>query len=80
MKSQTDKLLERLNALRGVKYPDMGYCFFADIKGDGLGNKAIWQIINENGGVCYATGLNARTPHLRCQLIRAAIVQEESRA
>ncbi len=71
-KTTTDKLLEQLNALHGVKYPEKGYSYFADIKGDGRNIKSVYTIINEGGGVTYSS-LNASTPAKRCQNIREAI-------
>lgn len=68
----TEKLLKELNAARGLKYPDIGYSYFADIKGDGRNIRSIYIIINENGGVCYSS-LNGKTPRERCNKIRRAI-------
>lgn len=46
-----DAALTRLNGQRGKAYPDQGYVYYADIKGDGSNRKGFWQIINGNGGV-----------------------------
>jgi hypothetical protein len=76
---KTEKLLTALNAYRGKVYPDIGYSYFADIKGDGRNIRSIWTINNDKGGVTYSD-LNGRNPRERCARIRAAIRQEESKA
>lgn len=68
----TDKLLGQLNGLKGLTYPDVGYSYFADVKGDGTNNKSIYTIVNENGGVAYSE-MNALTSRARCEKIRAKI-------
>lgn len=75
--TRTEKLLDELNALKGLKYPAIGYTYFADIKGDGRNIKSAWVIINDGGGVTRSD-LNAATPHKRCDKIRAAIAYEAS--
>ena len=72
MTSVTERLLADLNAARGLKYPDIGYSYFADVKGDGTYNPRIWTICNQQGGVTFSD-LNAATPRERCSRIRAAI-------
>lgn len=72
MQTITSKLLAQLNAKRGLKYPDIGFLFFADIKGNGTSCNAIWQIINANGGVTRSE-LNARSKRQQCDKIRAAL-------
>ncbi|QXN71369.1 hypothetical protein RCGINGERSNAP_101 [Rhodobacter phage RcGingersnap] len=32
-RNMTERLLAELNAARGLKYPDLGYSYFADVKG-----------------------------------------------
>lgn len=74
----TDKLLAELNALRGVKYPEIGYCYFADVSGNGDNRKSVYQVIGEHGGVSSAWELNDRNARKRCDKIRAAIAKEKS--
>jgi hypothetical protein len=66
----TDKLLNQLNQLKGLVYPQIGYSYFADITGGG--RKSVYTISNQDGGVIYSV-LNARNPRKRCQYIRDAI-------
>ena len=73
-KTTTARLLRELNAKRGFKYPDIGYSYFADVKGNGIYNPQVYTIINSKGGVCYSA-LNAETARQRCQNIRAAIAK-----
>lgn len=68
----TEKLLDQLNALRGRVYPDKGYMFYADVKGDGTGRKGCYTIINGDGGV-IANALSGIPARERCQSIRACI-------
>lgn len=70
--SITDALLDNLNATKGLTYPQVGYSYFADVKGDGRNIRSVYTIVNHAGGVTYST-LNGRTSRARCQNIRAAI-------
>lgn len=70
--TQTAKLLKELNALRGRKYPEIGYSFYADVRGDGSNRKSVYTIVNENGGVTYSP-LNGKTSRETCANIRRAI-------
>jgi len=70
----TDRLLDELNAKRGLKYPDVGYTYFADIKGDGFSKRSVWTIINRGGGV-VRSHLNANNPRSRCNMIREEIAK-----
>lgn len=72
MTSKTEKLLGQLNELRGKKYPDKGYMFYADVRGDGTGRKGCYTIINGDGGV-VANALNGIPPRARCESIRSCI-------
>ena len=72
----TEKLLNELNELRGLKYPQIGYAYFADIKGDGRNIKSVYTITNEAGGVQYSS-LNGKSPRKRCENIRQAIADEK---
>lgn len=47
-KTTTARLLRELNAKRGFNYPDVGYSYFADVKGNGIHNPQIYTIINPN--------------------------------
>lgn len=71
----TDRLLDELNAKRGLEYPDVGVCYFAEIKGDGIRRpRSVWTVINPNGGVTRSH-LNANNPRSRCDMIRAEIAK-----
>lgn len=60
--TDVEKALARLNAARGFKYPDVGYTYYADIKGDGgPPQRRCWTIINDKGGVRQAYDLQAGT-------------------
>ena len=67
----TEKLLQELNEKRGLSYPQVGYSYFADVKGNGSSSKAVYTIVNENGGVSRSH-LNG-SPRVRCNKIRAEI-------
>lgn len=74
MSTVTEKLLNQLNTARGLKYPDIGYSYFADITGDGRKRRSIYTIINAGGGVTYSE-MNASNPRDRCDNVRAAIAK-----
>lgn len=69
--TKTDTLLAELNAKRGLRYPLVGYTYFANLRGDGRNIRAIYTIINQGGGVTYSH-LNDSTPKGRL----AKIVRE----
>lgn len=71
-KASTKILLAELNAMRGLQYPEVGYCYFADVKGDGTYSPRVYTIVNPQGGVTLSC-LNAPTARARCEKIRAAI-------
>ena len=75
MATVTERLLAELNAIRGVKYPQIGYSYFADIRGNGDNRRRVYVITNENGGVSYSE-LNGATSRQRCDKIRDAIEAE----
>ena len=52
--------LTRLNDRNKVVYPNVGYAYFADIKGDVVYRPRVYKIINANGGVAHST-LNGKT-------------------
>jgi hypothetical protein len=72
MATKTGKLLNQLNQLRGKVYPDKGFMFYADVRGDGMGRKGCYTIINGNGGV-IANALNGIPARERCESIRSCI-------
>jgi hypothetical protein len=77
----TEKLLNELNELRGLKYPEKGYLYFADIKGDGRNIKSVYICSNSQGGhsVSYAgSSLNDICARKRCAKIRAVIASEKA--
>ena len=49
--SHINAALKTLNEKRGFAYPEVGYCYYADIKGNGRNIKSLYTIINANGGV-----------------------------
>ena len=71
----TDKLLVELNAKRGLVYPNVGYSYFADVRGDGSNRKQVYTITNAQGGVAYDYQLNGATPRERCAKIRAELAK-----
>lgn len=48
------KALAGLNAARGLAYPERGYSYFADVKGDGASRPSVWVIIGDAGGVTWS--------------------------
>jgi len=74
LSSKTDQLLHELNTIKGLSYPDVGYSYFANIKGDGSRpfRRSVYTIISAGGGVTYSP-LNATSARKRCENIRAAI-------
>lgn len=55
------KALDRLNTRLGQYKPDIGFYYYADIKGLGAGySPYVYRIVNDNGGVSYST-LNGKT-------------------
>jgi hypothetical protein len=73
MATKTERLLDKLNAARGLSYPEIGFAYFADIRGDGFGRRSVYQIFNEAGGVIYSS-LNGKTPRETCDRIRVALI------
>lgn len=71
-KSTTDRLLDELNALRGLSYPQKGYTYFANVAGDGRTHRTVYTITTDGGGVSHSE-LNADHARARCDKIRAAI-------
>lgn len=62
-KSKIELALDRLNEIRGLKYPDVGYCYYADVKGDGRNIRSVWRIINAQRGVSYSEMNGATDAH-----------------
>jgi hypothetical protein len=51
-KGTIDKLCEAINEARRVTYPQKGYLYFANIKGDGINRRRrVYMITGEAGGV-----------------------------
>jgi hypothetical protein len=51
-KCKIDNLCDEINKLNGnATYPQMGYLYYADIKGDGRNIRKVYVITNVNGGV-----------------------------
>lgn len=72
-KCKIDKALDELNAKRGLVYPQVGFLYFADVRGDGdKVNRRVWQIVNASGGITYSD-LNARLSKLTLAKIRERI-------
>lgn len=71
-RAKTDELLAILNEARGFKSRDIGFSFFADIKGDGRDIRSVYTVINAGGGVTYSH-MNAGSPKGRIQRIQAEI-------
>lgn len=74
MTNTTTKLLNELNAALGLKYPDIGYAMFQDVKGDGTYSPRVYVIVNSYGGV-QLSELNDISAIKRCAKIRKAIVE-----
>ena len=50
-----NRALKAMNDARGVVYPQRGYTYWADIRGDGRYRPGLYVIINEHGGVTNST-------------------------
>ena len=51
-KCKIDNLCDEINRLNGnATYPQMGYLYYADIRGDGCNVRKVYVITNVNGGV-----------------------------
>lgn len=68
----TQALLKTLNEKRGLKYPAVGYTYFADVRGDGVFSPRVYEVTTPSGGVNLSP-LNNADPRKRCAAIRAAI-------
>lgn len=71
----TQRLIDQLNATKGLTYPDKGYILFADIRGDGSNRKSCYTVINCDGGL-MANALNGISPRERCNALRDCIRAE----
>jgi hypothetical protein len=71
----TEKLLAEINRLNNLKYPEVGYVYFANVRG--FSSKAsprfVYEIINEQGGVRYCNELNNSSNKIRCDKLRGKI-------
>lgn len=52
--------VQRLNALRGKRYPDVGSLYYADVKGDGRFRPRLYVSCNPQGGLVLSA-MNCRT-------------------
>lgn len=59
--------LKELNAQKKVKYPEIGYSYYADIKGDGRNIRSVWSIVGVHGGV---TRSHMNGPTKRATLVK----------
>ena len=73
-KTVTEKLLHLVNVAKGVKVTDIGYSYWADVKGNGIYSPSIWTIVNAIGGVTYSD-LNRLSSLKRCNRLRAEIMR-----
>ena len=74
-KGTIDRLLDELNTINGVKSGQMGYSYFADIKGDGGPiRRKVYTVISPLGGVTYSP-FNALSRNVTAARIRAAILK-----
>lgn len=64
--------LKTLNEKRGFEYPNVGYAYYADIKGDGRNIRMVYSIINPGGGVTRSP-LNGYTMRETLEKITRAI-------
>jgi hypothetical protein len=74
----TEQLAKRINELRGLTYPSVGYLMWADIRGDGTYSPRLYEIVTEKGGVCIS-GLHHRSSRRRCAGLRLLIENLEAR-
>lgn len=56
--TKTEAACKAHNKRKGLERNQVGYIYYADIKGNGC--KAVWAVINENGGVTRS-GHNQRS-------------------
>ena len=63
--------LARLNAARNLTYPDVGYSYYADIKGDGVYRPRVYTVTNARGGVTHSS-MNGATKRKTLERINAA--------
>lgn len=67
--------LEKLNSSKGLVYPNIGYSYYADIKGDGRNIRSVYTITNADGGVTRSF-MNGATKRKTLDLINAKIKGE----
>lgn len=72
-----EKACERLNKARRLKYPERGYIYWADIRGDGSNRRGLYVVINDNGGVT-SSGLRGRTMRETVAILDAATAGTKS--
>lgn len=64
--------LTTLNAKRGLASGQVGYAYYADIKGDGRNVRRVWTVISANGGVTYSH-MNGATQRKTLEKINKSI-------
>lgn len=71
-KCKIDILLDEINKLNGnATYPQMGYLYYADIRGDGRNIRKVYAIINIDGGVTAVhNGATAKATVKNLEIIR----------
>jgi hypothetical protein len=73
-KCKIDLALVALNLKLGLRYPDIGYSYFANLWGGERSQRYVYTIINAGGGVTYSP-LNGKTASETLAKINAEIAQ-----
>lgn len=66
--------LDTLNTAKGLAYLNIGYAYYADIKGDGRNKRHVYVITNAQGGVSFSE-MNGATMRKTLDLINAQIAR-----
>lgn len=70
----TQRLLKKLNKTKGLSAGEVGYVYFADIRGDGVFRPKVYEVTSTDGAICLCHSLNAGgNARKRCAAIRAEI-------
>jgi hypothetical protein len=70
----TQRLLKKLNEAKGLSPGQVGYTYFADIKGDGVFSPRVYEVTSPGGAVSLCHSLNAGgNARKRCAAIVEAI-------
>ena len=77
MATQTEILLDELNALKGVVNPQKGFSYFANVKGDGSRRRSVYTIVSDDGtgGLIYSW-MNDKNSVKRLANIKLAITRQ----